>query len=174
MDAIQIHTTFNAVLYFISKGQLNDAIENASQLTNELQIGTYTDRLTDLQQNYHLLLHYYSSGIDDPQRKTVYNKLIARLFQLNSELHEELMFRNSTSFEYSQKRYFPHTRRFHSSHDLFGALIYFFNQSELLKDTDNSHTTELKRLRSNYELLLPEIFKIFWLTTVYTLSLIHI
>jgi len=167
MNADQIHSTYKSSLYFLASGQVKNAIDKTKDLVNELQLGEFSDRLVDLEQNYQFLLQYYVSGVEDPQRKTVYNKLIARLFILNQDLKEELLLRNSSNFEYAQKRYFPHTRRYNSTTDLFNALTYYHNQSDLLKNSGEKHEIELKRLRSNYELLLPGFFGLFWLTTLY-------
>jgi len=166
MNAGQIHATYKSISHFLVSGQVKSAFDKTKILVNELQNGEYSDRLEDLQQNYRYLLHYYITGVDDPQRKSVYNKLIAKIFVLNSELREELILRNSSNYEYTQKRYYPHTRRYHTTIDLFNAFKYFHTQTELLKSKDEVHDTELKRLRSNYELLIPEFFGLFWLSTV--------
>ena len=121
MNASQIHTTYKSALHFLSEGQLKDAFEKTQMLVSELQMGEYSDRLENLQQNYNYLLEYYISGAEDPERKSVYNKLIAKVFVLISELREELMFRNSSNFEFTQKRYYPHKRRYNSSDELFHA-----------------------------------------------------
>ena len=166
MNAGQIHTTYKSISHFLVSGQVKNAFDKIRVLVNELQNGEYIDRLEDLQQNYRFLLHYYITGIEDPQRKTVYNKLIAKIFVLNSELREELILRNSSNYEYTQKRYYPHTRKHNSTVDLFNAFQYFHNQTAILKSKDENHDTELKRLRSNYEQIIPEFFGLFWLSTV--------
>ncbi len=170
MNASQIHTTYKSALHFLSEGQLKDAFEKTQMLVSELQMGEYSDRLENLQQNYNYLLEYYISGAEDPERKSVYNKLIAKVFVLISELREELMFRNSSNFEFTQKRYYPHKRRYNSSDELFHALHYFHTQSSLLENANESHETELKRLRSNYEAILPEMFSLFWLSANYSVA----
>lgn len=168
MNVHEIHITYKATLGFLASGQLKNAFEKTKLLVLELQIGEYADRLDDLQQNYRYLLQYYISGVEDPQRKTIFNKLIAKTFVLNSELREELLFRNSSDFEYTQKRYFPHTKRHTSTVDLFESLQYFHKQSNLLSNLEENHDVELKRLRINYEACLPEFFRVFWLNTVYS------
>lgn len=166
MNAAQIHATYKSISHFLVLGQVKNAFDKIKVLVNELQIGEYSDRLVDLQQNYNYLLHYYITGTEDPQRKSVYNKLIAKIFVLNSELREELILRISSNYEYTQKRYYPHTKRHHTTTDLFNALNYYHNQTALLKDKEDIQLLELKRLRSNYELLIPEFFGLFWLSTV--------
>ena len=166
MNAGQIHATFKSISHFLVSGQVNNAFEKIKVLVDELQIGEYSDRLDDLQQNYRFLLHYYITGVEDPQRKSVYNKLIAKVFVLNSELREELILRNSNNYEYTQKRYYPHTKKQNSTIDLYNALKHYHSQTALLKNSEDIQVAELKRLRSNYELLIPEFFRLFWLTTV--------
>lgn len=167
MNSPQILITYNSALNLLALGQVKAAFEKTENLVTELQDGAYSDRLADLQQNYRFLLQYFVAGVEDPQRKLVYNKLIAKMFVLNSELNEELLYRNSTNFEYTQKRYYPHTRRYHSTNDLHNALKYYHSQSSLFANSDENHDVELKRLRTNYELLLPELFGLFWLSTAY-------
>lgn len=166
MNAGQIHATFKSISHFLVSGQVKNAFDKINVLVNELQIGEYADRLEDLQQNYRFLLHYYITGVDDPQRKSVYNKLIAKIFILNSELREELILRNSSNYEYTQKRYYPHTKKHHSTIDLSNALKHYHNQTALLKSSEDVQPGELKRLRSNYESLIPEFFGMYWLSTV--------
>jgi tetratricopeptide (TPR) repeat protein len=167
MNATQIHTTYKSALHFLTLGQLKNAFDKTKALVLELQIGEYADKLEDLQQNYRYLLQYYINGVDDPQRKTVINKLIAKTFVLNSELREELLFRNSSNFEYTQKRYFPHINHHPSTAELFKALKYFYSQTTLFSNMEDNHETELNRLRLNFESILPDLFGLFWLTTVY-------
>ena len=168
MNAAQIHTTYKSALHFLSQGQLKNSFDKIKLLILELQQGEYSDRLENLEQNYRYLLQYYISGAEDPQRKTVYSKLIAKIFVLSCDLREELLFRNSSNFEFSQKRYFPHKKRYNSSPELFNALQYYHSQSSLFNEIEEVHELELKRLRANYELILPEVFSLYWLIGDFT------
>ncbi|MEA4851453.1 MAG: CDC27 family protein [Paludibacter sp.] len=168
MNPTQIHSTYTSVLNYLSLGSLKNAFDKAGELVLELQMGTYADQLQELQQNYKFLLNYYIDDIEDPDRKTVYNKLISRLFILASELREELMMRNSSGFEYTQQRYFPHTRHYLSVKELFVSLNYYHSQTALIENLESTHALEIKRLRSNYETALNELFRTFWLNTHYS------
>ena len=167
MNATQIQIIYKSINHLLIIGQIKNALLKTKNLVDELQVGQYNDRLEEFQQNYQYLLQYFIAGTDDPQRKSVYNKLIARIFSLNSELREELMLRNSTNYEYTQKRYFPHVKRFNSCTELLNAFKYFHKQSTFYANSEGNHTIELNRLRSNYELLFPELFGLFWFTTFY-------
>lgn len=167
MNANQILATYKSTLHFLATGQLQKAFKESKILVNELQIGEFTDRLTDLQQNYQYLLEYYVAGVKDPQQKIVYNKLISKCYILNSQLKEELLLRNSSAYEYTQKRYFPFTKKYNSPKELLISLRYYHSQSALIVNLSDFHEVELKRLRSNYETALSELFSLYWLTSTY-------
>ena len=109
MTPADIHSTYKQVLSCLSKGKLKRAFEKAESLNNELQSAQYHESLQNMQTGYKYMLQYFIDGMDDPERKSIYNKLIARLFVLASQLRDELLTRDSNNFEFLQKRYFPFT-----------------------------------------------------------------
>ena len=125
MHTDQILSKFKTILQLLINGQLKNAFTKTKVLAEELQIGSYSDRLEELQQNYSYLLHYYASGVKDPQRMLVYNKLIAKAYSLSAELQEELLQRNSSNFEYRQKRNFIQNKDRILPHQLLEKLKYF-------------------------------------------------
>ena len=167
MHTDQILSSYKSVLQLLMIGQLKSAFSKTKMLAIEFQNGSYSDRLEELQQNYSYLLHYYTSGVNDPQRKQVYNKLIAKTYLLLSEVKEELLQLNSSGFEYNQKRHFLLAKDHVTPNSLFEKLTYFHNQSEILFNTEDKYQGELKRLHINYELSLVKTFNLFWLTSTY-------
>lgn len=166
MKPNQIENTSKSALDFTLSGQLKKAIETTQLLAEELQWGEVNDRLSDLRENYRLMLQYYMQGIEDPERKRIFSKLTGKLLQLNITVREELLLRNTTSFEYTQKRYFPHKLHFKSTTDLFDSLNYYHSKiRQANEDGIPLQDTELNRLRLNFEKLLPDLFMIFWLST---------
>lgn len=161
MTAAQIENTYKSGLDHLLSGRLKLAFDKIGLLIEELQWGEWKDQFNELRQNYRYLLQFFGTGGKDPERKIIYNKLVARLIDLNNRLHEELMMRNSTVYEYTQKRYFPHKLHFRTSADMFDSMLYYHNQSALLT---SEHESELKRLRQNFENLIPDLFYIYWLS----------
>ncbi len=165
MNTDQIIATYKSVLQLLMIGELKSAFGKTKRLTSELQSGAYADRLSELQQNYSYLLHYYTTGVNDPQRKQVYNKLISKTYVLISELKEELLQLHSTNYEYDQKRQFLLAKDRIGPNRLFEKINYFHLQSEMRLSTEGNSAVELKRLRINYEHNLSLCFKLFWLST---------
>ncbi|MDL2289786.1 hypothetical protein LJB95_00080 [Paludibacteraceae bacterium OttesenSCG-928-F17] len=163
MDTKQIQNTYKTILRLLLAGKLKQAFDKTQLLTNEVQNGVFYDRFNNLQENYRYMLQYYVDGIDDPQRISVYNKLIAKLFSLVEEIRENLLLQNSTGFEYSNKRYFPFTRKYQDANSLYGKLLPLQQQISFLRENESEHAEEIDRLQMGYEALLPELFGIFWL-----------
>ena len=163
MDTKQIQNTYKTILRLLSLGRLKQAFDKTQVLTDEVQNGAFYDRFNNLQENYRYMLQYYVDGVDDPQRISVYNKLIARLFSLIEEIRENLLLQNSTNFEYSKKRYFPFTRKYQDITLLYDNLFQLQQQISFLRNNDGEHENEINRLQVDYEALLPELFGIFWL-----------
>ncbi len=168
MTVKQIEQTFKSALGFLRTGKMKLALDKTGMLVDELQWPEISDQYNEILRNYRYMLQYFVQGANDPEQKTIFSKMTAKLIAMNFHLHEELLMRNSTAFEYIQKRYFPHKLHFRSSIDLFDSLNYYHNQTALLSsDSDENHTREKNRLRSNFEKLLPDLFSIFWLNTHY-------
>ncbi len=170
MNSTQTHNTFRAALTNLTEGKIKSALDEAGILISELQSGEFTDRFNEIQNNYKLILQFYVNGADDPQRKIIYNKLIAKLFVLVADLREELLYRNSSNFEYTQKRYFPYQRKFDTTDELFDSIKYYYTQKNLSADLTYTDQSALNNLRNNYENNLHELFSIFWLTTRFNQS----
>lgn len=165
MNASQIESTYKSVISLLLAGKLKLAFDKTRLLVYELNRGDIKDNFEDMVRNYRFMLQYFVAGVDDPERKTIYNKQVAKLINLISTLKEELMFRNSTNFEYTQKRYYPHKLHFQSTSALFDSLQYFHKQNELVDTTISLEQSGTTQSRYNFEKLLPDLFAIYWLST---------
>lgn len=165
MNAKQIEFIFKSALKFLFAGKMKLALDKSQLLIDELQNAEFTDKFNEIKQNYRFMLQYFIQGVTDPEQKLIYNSMTAKLIQMNYFLHEELLLRNSTSFEYLQKRFFPHKLHFQSTNDLFDSLTYYHSQMQFVLDKGEVTKKEKQRLRVNFEKLLPDVFAILWLST---------
>ena len=165
MITSQIESTYKATINFLLSGKIKLAFDKTRLLVDELQWGDVNDQFNDMLQNYRFMLQYFVNGVEDSERKIIYNKLIAKLIMLNSNMREELMMRNSSAFEFTQKRYFPHKMHFSTSADLFNSLQYYHQQQNNFTNLLEQADIEKKRIRGNFEKLLPDLFFIYWLNS---------
>lgn len=165
MDIKQAQSTYQSALRLLLLGRLKQAFDHLGTLARELPDWTLHEQLSGLQQNYRYMLQYYIGGMEDPERPTMYSKLLAQLFSLAEEIKERLFEQNSTGFTYTRKRYFPGTRRFADSLRLLAALEECHTRRQALADDPARHQDELNRIENDYEGLLPEVFALFWLST---------
>ena len=100
MTPTDVHNTYKQVLSYLSQGRLKNAFEKTENLNTELQSILHRESLQNMQTSYKYMLQYFIDGKNDPERKSIYNKLIARLFVLVSQLREELLTRDSNNFEF--------------------------------------------------------------------------
>lgn len=56
MNSEQIQSTFSGVINFLLKAKIKNAFDKIELMAGELQMGSYTDRCDELQQNYRYLL----------------------------------------------------------------------------------------------------------------------
>ena len=165
MTPTEIHSTYKQALAYLSQGNLKNAFDKTTELSNELQSPMNSDSLQNMQQSYRYMLQYFLKGINDPERKTVYNKLIARLFVLISNLREDLLTRDSSNFEFTQKRYFPFTPQ-----PAYSELKKGLMRMEDLAEPGETQTVDIEsqnQIQIRFETAIHYLFNYFWLKSNY-------
>jgi len=169
MKPAEIHSTYKQVLAYLSQEQLKNAFEKSGELCTELQSAFFTERLNNMEQSYRYMLQYFMEGTYDPEQKSMYNKLISGLFVLNCEMRDELLTRNSSNYEFSQKRYYPYVADALSAKELQNALIRKDQLIEL-EDIDGDFTKKEHEIELLFEKSVHFIFNYFWLKSKYDSS----
>ncbi len=165
MTPTDIHGTYKKILSYLSVGRLKNALESTEALNAELQSHTHKQSLENMQTNYQYLLQYFMDGVQDPERKKVYNKLVARIFTMAAELRDELLTRDHNNFEFSQKRYFPFTNQYG-----FAELQRKLNRKTETQELEASASDDSQRkdqIQRDFEDATRYLFNYFWLSTEY-------
>lgn len=165
MTPINVHNTYKQILSYLSQGRLKNAFEHAENLNAELQSPVQKENLQSMQTSYKYMLQYFMDGMNDPDRKSIYNKLIARLFIIASQLREELLTRDSSNFEFTQKRYFPHTPQIS-----IGKLREDINRRDKkdeLQDINPENQEIASQIETDFEKAVTFLFNYFWLNSAY-------
>lgn len=167
MTTKEVATIYKQILASISKGKLKLAFEKTSELNAELKSVSITDKLNAMQENYKFMLQYFVTGAQDPERKLLLNKLIAQLFTLSAQLKDELLTRDSSNFEYSQKRYFPFKTQYTQN-----EIIDFLNRQQKISEIEDlpveNSTSRKEQVQRDFELITNYLFNYFWLTPYYS------
>lgn len=93
---VQIES-LNIVIQYIANRRLGKAIDELENYLLSHSNMSDMEVLADIKSNYQLMAAYWQRGFDDPERETVYNKLLRRLYMLtvNVMIHDRI---RSSSF----------------------------------------------------------------------------
>jgi hypothetical protein len=165
MSPAEVHNTYKKILVYVTEERLKNAFEKTELLSSELQSTQYQQNLENLQTSYQLLLQYFMNGVKDPERKQIYNKLIANIFVTAAELRDELLTRDSVNFEFVQKRYFPYTPQM-TDEELKNKLDRK-GKLEELKELLPVNSDKEFQIEIEFENAVRYLFNYFWLKSTY-------
>lgn len=168
MTPNQIHNTYKQIVTYLSRGRLKNAFEQTNTLNNELQSAPHRESLHNIQTSYKYMLQYFIDGVNDPERKSIYNKLIAQLFIIASQIREELLTRDSNNFEFLQKRYFPFTPQLTVEKVLLS--LNRSDKKEVLIEANVDDEKQFEQIEVNFENAVRFLFNYFWLKPTYDAS----
>ena len=163
MTTNEVINTYKLILASVSRGKLKLAFEKITELNSELKSPVVQDKINGMQENYKFMLQYFMSGTQDPERKAMLNKLIAQLFILASQLRDDILTRDSSNFEFSQKRYFPFLPQF-SNEDILSGLKRNEKIAEF-KDVEGDFSKRKTEIETNFEQVSNYLFNYFWLSS---------
>lgn len=165
----EIHSTYKKILSHLSDGRLKNALEKTEKLNNEFQSPAIKQKIESMQTNYKYMLQYFVDGVKDPERTSLYNKLIANVFCTAADLRDELLTRDANNFEFSKKRHFPFTAQL-SKDELIRKLTQKFELDKELGEMDieqaDSDAKKLQ-LQTEFEEAYRYLFNYFWLCSDY-------
>lgn len=165
MTSVEVHKKYKLATVELLKGNLKNTIHTAMELGNELQSPTISDALINSEISYKYLLEYFIDGKPDPERNMIYNKMVATLFLVLSQLRDELLTRDSTNYEFTQKRYFPFLPQ-KNEEDLSKSLCRTEDtkgQQEIAGFSAERRT----RVEQAFEEAVQFLFNFFWLSSDY-------
>lgn len=165
----EILLNYNQICRLLENRQIKEMLEKAESLVYNLMVWQLLEKTKELKETYHWMLKYAVEGVEDPQQKKVYNSLLWNCYKLIEEVKEELLSINSHNYVYSQKRFFPHTRKIYM-HGLVSELELAESNAqlpELLEQSLNAKGKE-KEYALQHEELSSQLFKQCWLAAQYT------
>lgn len=165
MTSNEIQSIYKQAINSLSQGKLKYAFERMGALNAELKSSAIHDTLNGMEENYRFMLQYFLEGVQDGERKSLFNKLVARLFSIGARLRDELITRDSSNFEFSQKRYFPFTPQL-TNEELISALSRKEKLAEI-QETEGDFSAQKEQMEREFEQAVNYLFNYFWLTPNY-------
>ena len=168
-----IHTkilqTYQLICSYIEQKRIKQSLDLLGVFLSDAHNGDLHEKKNELEQTYRHMLRFSIDGINDPEQEKVFNNLRVSLLKLAEEVKEAILIRNSSSFEYSQKRYldyagginFERIKSEIEEYYLNAALPDLLEESLRLTDKDKEYALQHEKSREQF-------FALLWLTNHYT------
>ena len=100
-------TRYTALL---AERRLKDAFGKLAVLVTELQDWLSRDKLNEMEMSYKYMIQYMLDGVEDPERKRIYDHLVVSAYALTDRVSDELAAPVSPAQYYGWKRYVTASR----------------------------------------------------------------
>ncbi|MFV0590932.1 MAG: tetratricopeptide repeat protein [Draconibacterium sp.] len=151
MNNSELKIKYDAICDDLAKRRLKPAFDRLEKLINESGQLLFLDEWRNLDQTYHYMLKYTVEGIQDPERKKVYRKLIVSVYELADKVYDAARFRFSLALEYEKKRSFVDNINFSDFLDELESYAMHDELRSLVDDAalkSESHTTDPSDLQN--------------------------
>ncbi|MDR1592046.1 MAG: hypothetical protein LBS16_04080 [Prevotellaceae bacterium] len=105
MTSEEVISVYQHICTALAKRFVAQAFALIDSLQQELQEWWVINRKEELEDIYRQMLRYQFSDVEVPQQKEVYHRLLLDIYRLADKIKEELLSRNSSQYEYLQKRF---------------------------------------------------------------------
>lgn len=95
---------YNSVEISLDKHLIKDAISTLRQFLQSVKAVSNLNELENIETSYNYMIHYLTTGSNDPMRGKMYNDLLLRLYTLNDKVSEGTNISNGLSLYYTTKR----------------------------------------------------------------------
>jgi len=161
----QINTRYDRLCHLVSSRKVKDALDVLNGLVGESGFSDFFIQQEHLEHTYEQMLNYMLEGVQDPQRDSVYNRLLTSILELADRVRDRLMERQSGWHTYILKS------ELESRQELTGKKVIetmddlSFKQEldEILDEERTSPAAHEERRRS----LSMEVFRHLWLSNQY-------
>ncbi|MCE2615744.1 MAG: tetratricopeptide repeat protein [Phocaeicola sp.] len=153
------------ILDLIAKHRIKEALVQIHTMASESQNWRLLSDIDELQTSYNLMLDYSRKGINDPDFKEVYDKMIRKVYDLWDVARIE------KSVLTDPNKYFSRIKRNYdkiNSHEYYNLQLYLENYTEDMATAPGLYPDEAKRkeeidhIKQQHELAVTELFEKVW------------
>lgn len=100
----EIQHILSDIHHSIEKNELKKAFDGIRELITRQQNWTLSEKLSELETNYHYMIHYFLEGNKDPEQRNIYNQLLRNTYKLAQEAAESSCVKTSSSIFFEKTR----------------------------------------------------------------------
>lgn len=140
----------------IRKKRLGYCIHSARSFVSAHPYMMYDDGLENIERDYNLMLEYMKRGFNDPQRKTIYNSLLARLYKFVSNLRISYMSQNISFYTEATRKSINQS---FSNDRIKSTLESFVTDTAMLSlEPEPARTEKSKEIYSRHNEFMQSLF----------------
>ncbi len=102
----EFDTSYRDICGHLAARRLKPAFDLIGNLISAYGMGIFYDEYRNLEETYQFMLKYTVEGIRDPERQSIYRKLIVSAFELADKVNGAICMKASPSVGYEKKRAF--------------------------------------------------------------------
>ena len=165
MNVTELKNKHKRICDHINEKQIKSALDILKQLIDLSEFGDYKRQWEKHNETYANIIKYSAMGTEDPQRQTIYNRLLVSILEL-SDLVIQKIFTNTTGYHTYRLKH-KLEKEIRLTKDEASKIIdnLAFNQelAEMLKDTVISSETHNESDTNSRQNLLLNVFNRIWL-----------
>ena len=169
MDVTELNKYYNEIISGISKHKLHNAFELLLKLLKHCSNSDFMNRYENHHTTYLNLLKYSFEYQDDPEKKSVYEKLIQSLFKLSDEIKQDIQLSNKHKryFQYKEglNRFFKIDEK--ETSQVVESMAFEKEINQILDDSDQQTEKRTGNQDHSGNRRIDNIFKYLWLSDYY-------
>lgn len=162
----ELNNIYQDICKQIAAKQIKNALDNLDILVNKTSRGDFTDRLHNLKMTYENLLRYTIEGVEDPERRNIYNHLLVSILKLADQVKSDLF------YDYSGWHTFNLKKDMEKQQSLNGKVLVeklddlsFKQQLDEVLEQAELHTTPRESFESQkHTEIISKVFQHLWLS----------
>lgn len=166
MTNSQIEHTRQELYKYLSERRLKESFGLLNQWKDMLQNWDFTRRLEEMESSYQYMIKYMLDGFHDPERTSIYNKLILSAYALTDKMAGALLEKESNSVFFTRKRHYEslRDRSLSSVFEKVDNLISNVSLNKLLNEQEFMSVNG-NEIESQFEHEVSELFLRIWTNT---------
>ncbi len=148
----------------LAERRLKDVFGKLASLVDELQDWQSRDKLNEMETSYRYMIQYMLDGVEDPERKRIYDHLVLSAYTLTDRVTDRLSAEGSPSQYYGWRRYALANRTETLLPALFERCDTHINNYSLatLLNENEQDAAQMKMLKQRIEEATGNLFMNIW------------